>query len=61
MFRLLEQGGDLGKRIDLVQDTLWQLAQLGCEWKMAGLCVTSIQYQNFILEASLSKRLSQSL
>ncbi|EGW11909.1 Envelope glycoprotein [Cricetulus griseus] len=50
--------------IDLVQeqvDTLWQLAQLGCEWRLAGLCVTSVQYQNFTHAANLSKRLSQFL
>ena len=30
----------VNQRIDLVQeqvDTPWQLAQLGCEWKMQGL------------------------
>ena len=37
----------INQRIDLVQeqiDVLWQLAQLGCQRKNAGLCVTSIQY-----------------
>ena len=36
----------VNQRIDLVQeqvDVLWQLAQLGCEWRYSGLCVTSIQ------------------
>lgn len=55
----------INQHIDLVQeqiDTLWQLAQLGCEWRMAGLCVTSVQqYQNFIHTANMSKRLSQFL
>lgn len=52
----------VNQRIDLVQeqlDILWQLAQLGCEYKMPGLCVTSIQYENFIRAANLSKSLSQ--
>lgn len=58
------QGGLMlvNQRIDLVQeqlDILWQLAQLGCEYKMPGLCVTSIQYENFIRAANLSKSLSQ--
>lgn len=40
--------------IDLVQeqeDILWQLAQLGCEYKMPGFCATSVQFKN-----STSKR-----
>lgn len=54
----------VNQRIDLVQkqiDTLWQLAQLGCEWKYEGLCVTSVQYQNFTRAANLSKEMSQLL
>ena len=43
------QGGLMlvNQRIDLVQeqlDVLWQIAQLRCEQKFPGLCVTSIQY-----------------
>lgn len=38
-------------------DTLWQIAQLGCQWKYAGLCMTSIQYHNFTHAANLSKQL----
>ena len=33
----------LNQRVDLVQeqvDVLMELAQLGCEWKYSGLCVT---------------------
>ena len=48
--------------IDLVQkqlDVLWQIAQLGCEQKFPGLCVTSIQYEKFTRAANLSKGLSQ--
>lgn len=57
------QGGLMlvNQRIDLVQeqlDVLWQLAQLGCEQKLPGLCVTSIQYENFTKAANLSKSLS---
>ena len=54
----------VNQRIDLVQeqiDTLWQLAQLGCQWKYAGLCVTSIQYENYTRVANLSKQLSSYL
>ncbi|XP_035297365.1 uncharacterized protein LOC118238466 [Cricetulus griseus] len=40
-------------------DILWQMAQLGCEQKLPGLCVTSIQYENFTKAANLSKSLSQ--
>lgn len=35
----------VNQHIDLVReqlDILWQLAQLGCEQKLPGLCVTSI-------------------
>lgn len=52
----------VNQRIDLVQeqiDMLWQLAQLGCEQKMSGLCITSVQYENFTRAANLSKTLSQ--
>lgn len=60
------QGGLMlvNQRIDLVQeqlDVLWQLAQLGCEQKLPGLCVTSIQYQNLTRAANLSKSLSKFL
>ena len=60
------QGGLMlvNQRIDLVQeqvDILWQMAQLGCEIKMPGLCVTSVQYENFTRAANLSKTLSQFL
>lgn len=60
------QGGLMlvNQRIDLVQeqlDILWQLAQLGCELKLPGLCVTSIQYEQFTKAANLSKTLSQHL
>lgn len=54
----------VNQRIDLVQeqvDTLWQMAQLGCQWKYAGLCVTSNQYENYTRIANLSKQLSQYL
>ena len=54
----------VNQRIDLVQeqiDVLWQLAQLGCEWKYLGLCVTSIQYEKFTHAANLSKELSSYL
>jgi hypothetical protein len=58
------QGGLMliNQRIDLVQeqvDILWQLAQLGCEYKMPGLCVTSVQFENFTRAANLSKTLSR--
>lgn len=54
----------VNQRIDLVQEQveiLWQLAQLGCEVKLPGLCVTSIQYNNFTRAANLSKELSRLL
>ncbi|XP_069915329.1 endogenous retrovirus group K member 25 Env polyprotein-like [Oryctolagus cuniculus] len=54
----------VNQRVDLVQeqvDTLWQLAQLGCEWKFSGLCVTSVQYDNMTQAANYSKQLSQML
>ena len=54
----------VNQRIDLVQEQLeilWQLAQLGCEVKLPGLCVTSIQYENFTKAANLSKELSSLL
>jgi MAD (mothers against decapentaplegic) family protein 1 len=58
------QGGLMliNQGINLVQeqvDSLWQLAQLGCEYKMPGLCVTSVQYENFTRAANLSKALSR--
>jgi hypothetical protein len=58
------QGGLMlvNQRIDLVQeqlDVLWQMAQLGCEQKFPGLCVTSIQYEKFTRAANLSKSPSQ--
>lgn len=57
------QGGLMliNQRIDLVQEQvniLWQLAQLGCEYKMPGLCVTSVQFENSKRAANLSKTLS---
>lgn len=60
------QGGLLlvNQRIDLVQeqlDVLWQIAQLGCERRMPGLCITSIQFEQFTKAANLSKTLSQFL
>ena len=60
------QGGLMlvNQRTDLVQeqvDILWQMAQLGCEYKLPGLCVTSVQYENFTRAANLSKTLSQFL
>lgn len=54
----------VNQHIDLLQeqvDTLWQLAQLGCKWKMQGLCITSVQYANFTKTANLSKYLSSFL
>ena len=58
------QGGLMlvNQLIDLVQkqlDVLWQIAQLGCEQKFPGLCVTSIQYEKFTRAANLSKSLFQ--
>ncbi|KAL6081465.1 hypothetical protein STEG23_038407 [Scotinomys teguina] len=51
----------VNQRIDLMQeqiDIIWQMTQLGCEWKFPGLCVTSIQYEHFTHAANLSKQLS---
>ena len=51
----------LNQIIDLMQeqvDSLWQLAQLGCEWKTPALCVTNVPYENFIKVANLSRELS---
>ncbi|XP_035297773.1 uncharacterized protein LOC113834740 isoform X1 [Cricetulus griseus] len=51
----------VNQRIDLVQeqlDTLWKLAQLGCEWKMPGLCVTSVQYTNYTRAGEQARSLS---
>ena len=36
-----------------------EIAQLGCEQKFPGLCVTSIQYEKFTRAANLLKSLSQ--
>jgi hypothetical protein len=57
------QGGLMliNQRINIVQeqvDILWQLAQVGCEYKMTGLCVTSVQFESFTRAANLSKNLS---
>lgn len=49
----------LNQHIDLLQeqlDTLRQLAQLGCEWRMPGLCITAVSYQNYSLAANMSKQ-----
>ncbi|XP_028711857.2 vomeronasal type-2 receptor 116-like [Peromyscus leucopus] len=51
----------VNQRIDLVQeqlDMLWQLAQLGCEWKFNALCITSVPYENYTRAANLSCSLS---
>jgi MAD (mothers against decapentaplegic) family protein 1 len=48
--------------IKLVQeqvDILGQLAQLGCDCKMPGLCVTSVQFEISTRAANLSKTLSR--
>ena len=54
----------LNQRVDLVQeqvDVLMELAQLGCEWKYSGLCVTSIPFVNASRAAHLSHTISQYL
>ena len=54
----------LNQRVDLVQeqvDVLMELAQLGCEWKYPGLCVTSIPFVNASRAAHLSHTISQYL
>ena len=54
----------LNQRVDLVQeqvDVLMELAQLGCEWKYSGLCVTSISFVNVSCAAHLSRDISQYL
>jgi hypothetical protein len=54
----------LNQRVDLVQeqvDVLMELAQLGCEWKYSGLCVTSIPFVNASHAAHLSRNISQYL
>ena len=54
----------LNQRVDLVQeqvDVLMELAQLGCEWKYSGLCVTSIPFMNASHAAHLSRNISQYL
>ena len=46
----------INQRIDLVQEqieTLWQLAQVGCQWKYSSLRITSIQYENFTRAAKI--------
>jgi hypothetical protein len=51
----------INQHIDQVQeqvDILWQLAQLGCEYKMPGLCVSSVQFKNSTRAENLSKTLS---
>lgn len=51
----------LNQRLDLVDerlDTLFQLAQLGCERKVGPLCITSVQYENSTHAANLSRELS---
>jgi hypothetical protein len=42
-------------------DILIELAQLGCEWKYPGLCVTSIPFVNASCAAHLSHTISQYL
>ena len=42
-------------------NTLWQLAQLGCEWKYPRLCITSVPFRNASRAAELSRDLSQYL
>lgn len=54
----------VNQRVDLVQeqlDVLWQLAQIGCMWRMPGLCVTPVQYHNMSEAANLSRELSMYL
>ena len=54
----------LNQRVDLVQeqgDVLVELAQLDCEWKYSGLCVTSILFVNASCAAHLSHTISQYL
>ena len=54
----------INQRIDLVQEqieTLWQLAQLGCQWKYSSLCTTNIHYENFTRATNLSKQMSKYL
>jgi hypothetical protein len=54
----------LNQRVDLVQeqgDVLVELAQLDCEWKYSGLCVTSILFVNASCAAHLSCNISQYL
>lgn len=51
----------MNQRIDLVQeqmDILWQIAQLGCEQKYTGLCVSNVAYDNLSHAANLSRNLS---
>lgn len=54
----------LNQRVDLVQDqvdTLWEVAQLGCQWRLPGLCVTSVPFVNGSHAANLSRQLSSYL
>uniref|UniRef100_A0A8C8YLC1 Retroviral envelope protein GP41-like domain-containing protein n=1 Tax=Prolemur simus TaxID=1328070 RepID=A0A8C8YLC1_PROSS len=54
----------LNQRVDLVQeqvDSPVQLAQLGCEQRLSGLCITSVPYSNLSRAANLSKELSRLL
>ncbi|XP_055464764.1 uncharacterized protein LOC129678107 [Psammomys obesus] len=54
----------VNQRIDLVQEQLeilWQLAQLGCETTLPGICVTSVPYNRFTRAANLSIELSRLL
>ncbi|XP_076774498.1 endogenous retrovirus group K member 9 Env polyprotein-like [Arvicanthis niloticus] len=51
----------VNQRLDLVEerlDILFQLAQLGCERKLGGVCITSAQYENLTRAANLSRKLS---
>ena len=50
----------VNQQIVLVQeqvDILWQMAHLGCEHKLPSLCITSVQFENFIRATNLSKAL----
>lgn len=54
----------LNQRVDLVQeqiDALWQLAQLGCEWRFTGLCITAVPFDNASAAANKSRQLSAML
>ena len=45
----------LNQRLDLAEE---QMSQLGCERKLEDLCITSVQYENFLYAANLSRQLS---